>query len=247
MISRKIGAVLVGLVPALVACRRAEPPTRPDTPASTASAPDAAHARHEPSKAHEPPRDAAGPEDSGGAGAGTVDAATLPDASSIGKLAPPNLVGDDGKLLPQTQDEPSTSSAWFVAGSEALFHAIRDDDPVSAEPFFFPLAAYEKVKDVADPEGDYEHRLLAHFRRDVHAYHQKLGPRASDARLVGIELAEKNKRWMKPRSEGNRLGYFRVTHSRMRYDLGGREHTLEVTSFISWRGEWYLVHLSGFE
>lgn len=53
---------------------------------------------------------------------------------------------------------------------------------------------------------------------------------------------------MKPGSEGNRVGYFRVLRARLRAeDERGKEHTFEVTSLIAWRGEWYVVHLNGFK
>ena len=53
---------------------------------------------------------------------------------------------------------------------------------------------------------------------------------------------------MKPGSEGNKLGYYRVLRSALVYsDAQGRERELSVTSMISWRGEWYVVHLAGFK
>jgi hypothetical protein len=53
---------------------------------------------------------------------------------------------------------------------------------------------------------------------------------------------------MKPHSEGNRIGYWRSTRNQLSYvDGKGKARTLEVTSLISWRGEWYVVHLHGFE
>jgi hypothetical protein len=53
---------------------------------------------------------------------------------------------------------------------------------------------------------------------------------------------------MKPGSEGNKLGYWRVTRSKIRYaNAAGEEKTLELTSLISWRGEWFVVHLHGFK
>jgi hypothetical protein len=52
---------------------------------------------------------------------------------------------------------------------------------------------------------------------------------------------------MDPGSEGNRVGYYRVTHSQLRVRLpNGTERNLELTSLISWRGAWYVVHLHGF-
>lgn len=170
------------------------------------------------------------------------------DATAAAALVPPALLGPDGKPLPQTDVEPTTSSPWFEAGVRAVFRAIVEDDPAIAEPFFFPLAGYQQVKDVQDPKRDWERRLIAHFRRDVHDYHKRLGKQAAGARFIGLELPKGKTRWMKPHTEGNKLGYFRVTHSRLRYETGdGKPASLEVTSLISWRGEWYLVHLNGFE
>ena len=55
------------------------------------------------------------------------------------------------------------------------------DDPDRAMPFFFPLGAYRQVKDVTDPAADWKHRLVAAYRRDIHALHARLGADAGDA------------------------------------------------------------------
>ncbi|MBM4360774.1 MAG: hypothetical protein FJ096_21920 [Deltaproteobacteria bacterium] len=53
---------------------------------------------------------------------------------------------------------------------------------------------------------------------------------------------------MKPQSEGNSIGYHRVLRSHLIVaDGAGKEHDFELTSMISWRGEWYVVHLHGFD
>ncbi len=161
--------------------------------------------------------------------------------------ARPVLTDADGGTLPQTEARPSTDSAFFKELSSALFRAIQEDDPSLAHPYFFPLLAYRQVKNIAKPDRDYARRLLANFDRDIHEYHKKLGAKATDARLLGLEVPEERARWMKPGSEGNKLGYFRVLRSRLRYaDAEGKEHSLEITSLISWRGEWYVVHVHGF-
>jgi hypothetical protein len=65
---------------------------------------------------------------------------------------------------------------------------------------------------------------------------------------VELKVPEDRARWMKPGSEGNKLGYFRVLRSELRYtDAESKEHSLEITSLISWRGEWYVVHVHGFK
>jgi len=187
-----------------------------------------------------PPSDAAPP----------VEAATQaagPDTKAAPK-AVVELFGPDGGLLEQTNELPSTSSASFVERTRLLFDAIVKDDPASARSSFFPLPAYEKVKAIADPARDWERRLIAAFARDIHEYHQKLGAEPEKAKLVSLTVPNERARWMKPGSEGNRIGYHRVLRSELRYtDAAGRQGSLPILSMISWRGEWYVVHLKSFE
>jgi len=122
---------------------------------------------------------------------------------------------------------------------------VADDGDV-ALPFFFPVGAYRQVKGVANPEADWKHRLVAAFRRDVHRLHEKVA-RAPEARLVELEVPTERARWIDPGEEGNKLGYFRVFGSKLRYETDRGPASLDVTSLISWRGEWYVVHLSGFK
>lgn len=131
---------------------------------------------------------------------------------------------------------------------QQLADAIVAGDGQRAHATFFPLVAYAQVKDVQKPERDYRYRLLAHFDRDVLEYRKALGKDAEHAEFLGASVPEERAQWMKPGKEGNRLGYYRVLRSQLRFRLpNGTERALELTSMISWRGEWYVVHLHGFE
>ena len=113
---------------------------------------------------------------------------------------------------------------------------------------FFPLVAYEQVKAIPKPAADYKARLLKAFARDIHAYHGKLGKEADGARFVRLDVPVAKAKWMEPGSEGNKLGYERVLDSKLVWSgSDGKERTLDVKSMISWRGEWYVVHLAGFK
>jgi hypothetical protein len=104
------------------------------------------------------------------------------------------------------------------------------------------------VKAVAQPARDWEARLVRAFERNIHEYHRALGADAAHAKFVGISVNEAAARFMKPGSEGNRLGYYRVLRSRLDFERAdGKRQNFELTSLISWRGEWYVVHLHGFE
>ncbi len=171
-----------------------------------------------------------------------------PQSSASGAAATaaaePSPPAQDPASLPQTHDVPHAQGAAFEARRDALWDAIVSDDPDRAMPFFFPLAAYRQVKDVTDPAADWKHRLVAAYRRDIHALHARLGTDAGDAKLVGLDIPEAHARWVDPGEEWNKIGYYRVFGTRLRYSAGGEEHTFDVKSLISWRGEWFVVHLS---
>ncbi len=197
-----------------------------------------------------PPAPSAGTQ---GAAATPPPAATLASASPVPAASAavadePPLVGADGTPLPQTEARPSVTDQRFKQRMQRVADAILTGDSLNARASFFPLVAYAQVKDVQKPERDYRYRLLANFERDVREYRKLLGRDAEGAEFLGVEVPDARVEWMKPGKEGNRLGYFRVLRSKLRFRLSsGKERSLELTSLISWRGEWYVVHLHGFE
>jgi hypothetical protein len=74
--------------------------------------------------------------------------------------------------------------------------------------------------------------------------HRVIANGGGQARLVALDVPDGRARWVEPGEEYNKIGYFRVFGSKLRYELDGAPHTLDVKSLISWRGEWYVVHLS---
>jgi hypothetical protein len=154
---------------------------------------------------------------------------------------------EDSGALPQTHDRPKPEGPLFEARVQGLWDAIVKDDPDLGMPFFFPLAAYVQVKAITNPASDFKHRLVSNFARDVHAAHDKLGAHAPDAKFIGIEVPMNQARWVEPNEEGNKIGYFRVYGSKLKYEVGNKQLSIDVTSLISWRGEWYIVHLAGFK
>jgi hypothetical protein len=174
--------------------------------------------------------------------------------------------GADPAFLPQTRDVPHASGQAFDSRVAALWDAIVEDDPERAMPFFFPLGAYEQVKAIASPAVDWKHRLVAAYAHDIHALHARLDGSSPNsdhaapgtdaaasasghqsgtgARLVLLDVPDVRARWVDPGEEYNKVGYFRVFGSKLRYEVNGETRALDVKSLISWRGEWYVVHLS---
>lgn len=173
------------------------------------------------------------------------DAVGSTPATPTEKDSDPPLSAPDGRTLPQTEARPSVDSPAFKRRIERLAQCILRDEPSSCRASFFPLLAYREVKAIEKPERDYQYRLIRHFERDIHEYNKLLG---DGAKFEGIDVPENAVRWMKPGSEGNKVGYFRVLRSRLRFTKSnGKAQALELTSMISWRGEWYVVHLHGFQ
>jgi len=168
--------------------------------------------------------------------------------AALGATATPPLLDSSGKPLPQTEERPSTQSSTFGARMALLGQAISSGNPDVALPAFFPSVAYAQVKDIPNAERDWDKRLVSAFRRDIAEYAKKLAKDAPHSNLVSVEVPEQSAELMKPGSEGNRVHYFRVLRSKLHFrSATGKEKSLELTSMISWRGEWYVVHLHGFK
>lgn len=172
----------------------------------------------------------------------TGPGATVGKATTTSTTGTPATTTDPGRL-PQTGQLPSASDPAFAARLADLVRAVASGDPAVARPAFFPLAAYLQVKAIADPEHDYDTRLIPDFDQDVRALHAELDPQAAPARLAYAEVPD-TAVWVRPGVEYNKGSYWRVYGSTVHLEEGGRPHYFTVASMISWRGQWYVVHLS---
>lgn len=227
-------AAMIVVLSSLAGCPRGEPPAPVGIDASVAPLPAPVPASADASTASPatPP---------------IADASVEAAAVAVAKTA--ELDAGDTGTLPQTKDRPKAEGALFESRSKALWDAIVKDDPDVAMPFFFPVSAYLQVKDVGSPASDWRHRLVGAFKRDIHALHAKLGEKAGTAKLVRFDVPDDRAKWVEPNEEYNKLGYWRVYGTRIVYTIGDstRERSFEVSSLISWRGEWFVVHLTGFK
>lgn len=176
----------------------------------------------------------------------TSAAATSP-AADAGAPAITTAAGDEAGKLPQTKDKPPATSPALDQRAATLWDAIVHDDPDRAMPFFFPVTAYAQVKDVSNPASDWRARLVSAYKRDIHGLAKRLGKNADQAKLVRLDVQDERAKWVEPQEEWNKIGYYRVYGTKLVYELDGKERSFEISSLISWRGEWYVVHLTGFK
>jgi len=233
----------LGWVPFLLACHQGEPPSAVGIDAAVSPLPPPPSAIADGGS----PTAANAPSSPNAANAPNADSGTSAIANAAANAGSAVDAGPDPGTLPQTKDKPEASGAAFDARVAALWNAVVKDDPDLAMPFFFPVTAYEQVKAITNPASDWRRRLVAAYKRDVHALHKRLGDQAASAKFVRADVPQDRARWVEPNEESNKLGYYRVYGTRLVYELDGKERSLEVTSLISWRGEWYVVHLSGFK
>jgi hypothetical protein len=142
--------------------------------------------------------------------------------------------------LPQTAAFPKTTNAAFAAEVHDIWLAISTGNPDYAKPAFFPEKAYQQVKAIADPQADWTSRLWLDFTLDVVAAHKLVKPGAT---LVKVEVPTEYAQWIPVGACYNAVGYWHVPGSRVVYRLGGATASFGIMSFISWRGDWYVVHL----
>jgi hypothetical protein len=164
-------------------------------------------------------------------------------SSSLSPVVSSTTTTVDAGTLPQTHVLPAADSAAFSSRMQGLWRAIVTGDPTPAMPSFFPLAAYEQVKAVANPSADWQNRLVAYYELDIQAAHQLLDGDAASAEFAGVSVPTARAVWVLPGQEYNKGAYYRLYGTRVSYRVGGRTRSFGIFSLISWRGEWYVVHL----
>ena len=171
-------------------------------------------------------------------------ASGAPGSTAPTTTVPATTTTVDPGTLPQTHQLPGTTDPQFLAGVAGLWKAVVTGDPSYALPFFFPLSAYIQVKGISDPVHDYDTRLIPNYEQDIAGLHASLGADPAAAQFVSVTVPESAAEWILPGVEYNKGSYYRVYGSAIHYTLDGQARSFAIVSMISWRGEWYVVHLS---
>jgi hypothetical protein len=192
-----------------------------------------------------------------GAGSGAAGTAATMTASPVSSAArasaaasPPAAPTPKGPVAlpvgapsaggrPQTTNKPSASGTAFKNEVHDIWLAVTTGDPEYGRPAFFPVKAYKQVKAIANPASDWQTRLWGAFTQDVAAAHDLVKP---GAKLVKVVVPMQYATWIPPGACYNSIGYWHVPGSRVVYKQGGATRSFGIASFISWRGDWYVVH-----
>jgi hypothetical protein len=150
------------------------------------------------------------------------------------------IVPDPGSL-PQTHALPPATSAEFSARMAALWAGVARGSSAPALSAFFPEGAYVKLKAIPSASSDWTARLVGEYDLDIAAAHALLG--AAPAQLVAVNVPSGFAHWVEPGVCYNGIGYWEVPNARVVYRQRGQLRSFGIASMISWRGQWYVVHL----
>ena len=164
-----------------------------------------------------------------------------PLAKPAGPVTLPLAPAGDGARH-QTQAMPRTDGAAFRNLIADVWLSVTTGKPAYGLPAFFPEAAYEQVKAIADPAYDWRTRLWYDYAIDVAAAHKVVG---SDARVVKVVVPAEYALWIPVGVCTNSIGYWHVPGARVEYEKNGHLESIGIASMISWRGVWYLIHFGG--
>lgn len=126
---------------------------------------------------------------------------------------------------------------------QALWRGVVSGRAGPALIAFFPEAAYVRLKAIAGASSDWHSRLVRDYSLDLEAAHRLLGADAAQARLLGVRAEATYGHWIPPGVCSNGIGYYEVPDARLVYREAGATRSFGIASMISWRGEWYVVHL----
>ena len=176
-------------------------------------------------------------------GAGPATTTTMPRTTTSSTTTTTTTpVGE----LPQTAVLPPARSPGLTSRMTALLRAVATGQPRLAYGAFFPIGAYVQTKTGYNNAEDWHVRLLGHFDADVATLHAELGAHPEAARLIGYSVDNPAAVWVVPGVEENKGPYWRVYDTTVTYAIGRQQGSFTVTTMISWRGSWYVVHLIGF-
>jgi hypothetical protein len=141
--------------------------------------------------------------------------------------------------LPQTDTQPRTDGTAFKNAVHDIWLAVITGKPDYALPAFFPEKAYAQVKAIYDPDSDWQNRLWYDFTLDLAALRPYV---KHNAKLVKVLFPTQYLIWIPAGACYNNVGYWHAPGARVVYEQDGATHSFGIASFISWRGDWYLIH-----
>jgi hypothetical protein len=170
---------------------------------------------------------------------GDAVAAQAPSKVDAGDAAPSKGPVDAGG--PADDSLPAFTSEELTTRARHLLEAISKDDPDLATDIVFPRDAYLGVKDVPDPGKTWDGKVLAAFKKDVHALRRRTKG-VERAIFTSFELGQPASEAMPKKHDLKRM-LWRSRRSRLGFTIDGKPSHFDVVEMTGWRGAWYVTKL----
>ena len=174
---------------------------------------------------------------------GNAAVVTTTTAPSAATTTTTTTAASDPGALPQTDERPTAVGRHLHRGRRRPVGGDPSGQTRARAAVLLPEERVPPGESDQRSGGDYQHRLIANYEDDIHTLHAQLGANAANAQYVGISVPDDQAVFVQPGEESNKGTYWRVYGSTMQYQVDGQTGSFPVTSMISWRGEWYVVHL----
>ena len=143
---------------------------------------------------------------------------------------------------PADDSLPAFTSDDLTTRAKHLLEAIRKDDADLATDIVFPRDAYLTVKDVHDPGKNWDLKVLAAFKKQVHALHHRTKG-IEHAVFTSFELGQPAAEAMPKRHDLKRM-LWRSKRSRLGFTIDGKPSHFDLVEMTGWRGAWYVTRLA---
>ncbi|WP_394821920.1 hypothetical protein [Pendulispora albinea] len=149
------------------------------------------------------------------------------------------LSGDAG--VPMDEPAPVADPADLALRGKHLLEAITHGDPRLAADIVYPRDAYINTRDQADAGKQWDKKMYPSFDRDVRTLRRRLrlkGPIQFVSLEVGpapVQVPVKKHDLKRP--------VWRVRHSKLTLNVGGKPQRIEIAEMTGWHGAWYITKL----
>ncbi len=136
---------------------------------------------------------------------------------------------------------PAFTSDELTTRARHLLEAIQRDDASLATDIVFPRDAYLAVRDAPDPGKTWDMKVMAAFKKEVHALHRRTKG-VDHAVFTSFELGQPASEAMPKKHDLKRM-LWRARRSRLGFTIDGKPSHFDITEMTGWRGAWYVTRL----
>ena len=153
-----------------------------------------------------------------------------------------------------TTTVPTQSMVKPLAHDHALdirmrqfYTGLRDNNNALCDKAFLPMMDYVALKQGGGNQADWRNRLMYHFHLQLAQLRKRFAASLPGSTYNGYRIPYSTAHTVRVGAEENKAPYWQVFMTTMAFhDKNGRGHNFTINTLISFRGEWWIVHVIGY-